>query len=67
MKRKSIFAFAYEAPLHGKTDLHLRRQVQVQDRQDGKTARPREPFDESRCSCASGLHGFVDPMAAANY
>jgi len=33
----------------------------------GKTARPREPFDESRCSCASGLHGFVEPMAAANY
>lgn len=33
----------------------------------GKEARPREPFDESRSECASGLHGFVDSMDAANY
>ena len=33
----------------------------------GKTAKPREPFDMSDASCGSGIHGFLDPMEAANY
>ena len=34
----------------------------------GKTAVPRkEPFDMSDADCSSGIHGFLDPMDAANY
>ena len=33
----------------------------------GKTVKPREPFDMSDAGCGSGLHGFIDPMDAANY
>ena len=33
----------------------------------GKTAKPREPFDMSDFDCGSGIHGFLDPIDAANY
>ena len=33
----------------------------------GKTSKPREPFDMSDADCGSGIHGFLDPMEAANY
>ena len=33
----------------------------------GKEAVPRRPFELSDRECASGIHGFLDPMEAVNY
>lgn len=33
----------------------------------GKVAKPKQPFDMSDLDCASGIHGFLDPMEAAKY
>ena len=33
----------------------------------GKEAVPRQPFELSYQECASGIHGFLDPMEAAKY
>ena len=33
----------------------------------GKEAVPRQPFELSYQECASGIHGFLDPMEAARY
>lgn len=33
----------------------------------GKVAKPKQPFDMSQLDCASGIHGFLNPMEAAKY
>lgn len=33
----------------------------------GKVAKPKQPFDMSDLDCASGIHGFLNPMEAAKY